>query len=118
MAKRLKHKIGTDHPIQFTIQTVAFDGTKTPKDLTGLFVYLELEREGVQVLAKDNDGVGGVTLTDAVNGVCVATILFGDLVGDVGGEVDYAVLVREGAIERGEPIRGKMDLLLAIVDVP
>ena len=122
MAKRLKYVIGTARSFRFTIQAVDFDGVKTPKNLTGTFVYFELERDGVQILAKDNDGVGGVTLTDPVNGVLVARIEHPDLIGDTGGELDYAVLVREdpgGAdTERDQAICGKMDISLAKVNVP
>ena len=122
MAKRLKHVIGAVSKIRFTIEAVDFDGVKTPKDLTGHFVYFELERDGEEVLAKDNDGVGGVTITDAVNGVLVARIEHTDLLVDVGGKVDYGVLVREDPggpdTEREEAIRGKMELSLELVNVP
>ena len=121
MAKRLKHTIGTDKPIQFTIKAVDFAGVKTPKNLTGNLVYFELERDGIQILAKDNDGVGGVVLTDAVAGVCVATIDKVDMPAELGGEVDYAVLTRDdpaGDDDRDEVIRGKLELVLELVDVP
>ena len=121
MAKKLKHTIGTDSQFQFTISSVAFDGTITPKDLTGSFVYFELEREGAQVLAKDNDGVGGVTITDAASGVLVAQIEHTELLAELGGDVSYGVLVRDdptGADDREEAIRGTLELFLELVDVP
>ncbi len=121
MAKRLKHVIGTDSSYQFTISTIAFNGTKTPKNLTGSFVYFELERDGAQILAKDNDGVGGVTITDAVGGVCVARIEHTELAAELGGDVDYGVLVRDdptGTDDREEAIRGTLELILERVNVP
>lgn len=119
MAKKLKHTIGTDTPIQFEFQEVAFDGTKTTRDLTGMFLYLEIERDGVDLLSLDNDGVGGFAITDAVNGLAVATIPQG--FSDAGGDADFAALARvdPGGIDsRSEPIRGTICIIPAIVDVP
>lgn len=122
MAKRLKHVIGTVSEFQFTIQGVDFGGVKAPKNLTNTIVYFELEREGALVLAKDSGGGGGVIVTDAVNGVCVARIEHADIPDDVGGDVDYGVLVRDdpggGDTERDEAIRGTLELKLELVNVP
>lgn len=121
MAKRLRHVIGTDGNWRFTITGKLLDGTTGPKNLTGSFVYFEIERDGVQVIAKDNDGVGGVTIFDAVNGIVDAKIEHTDLSSDTGGEADYGVLVRTdpgGADDRDEAIRGKIEILVELVDVP
>lgn len=118
----LRHVIGTSTQIQFKVRNVGFDGAKTTKNLAGSYIYFELQRAGTQILTKDNDGVGGVTVTDASNGVCVVRIEHTDLAADPGGHVDFGLLVRDdpgGAdIDRDEPTRGKLDLVLELVDVP
>ena len=120
MAKQLRHVIGTNFSAQFKIQSVDFDGVKTERNLTGARVYFELERDGVLIISKDSDLVGGVTITDAVNGVCVASIGYAELSAEPGGEVDYGLVVREDpTVEyRGEPIRGKMILVNELVNIP
>ena len=127
MAKRLRHIIGTQSNYRFTHSTVAFDGTKTPTDLTGAFVYFEVERDGVKLIDLDNDPAGvntGVTITTPLSGIVDVVIPFGALPAgpgsDPGGDL-YGLLVRidpTGLDTRREPIRGLIDIVAELVDVP
>lgn len=124
MSKRLKHTIGTHSVLRFTIQTVDFDGVKTPTDVSTAYVYFEGERDGVKVVDKDNDPSGanvGVTIVDGPNGVVDVTLLPGDPTDVLPGDIDYGLLVRldpGGADSRSEPIRGTLTIIAELVDVP